>query len=114
MADTLDVLNASYRERGRPPIAMRIGIHTGPMVVGSVGSRQRQKYTTVGADVITAQRLESTDQVDHDFEREACRILVSGSTERYLDGRVERISAGERALKGMDRPTALFRVLRAT
>jgi adenylate cyclase len=112
MADVLDDLNRGHREQGRPIVAMRVGIHTGPMVVGSVGSRHRQKYTTVGADVITAQRLESTDQVDHDFDREPCRILVSGRTERYLDGRVVRVAAGEPALKGMDRPIAVYRVLR--
>jgi adenylate cyclase len=114
MADVLDDLNRRHRARGRPIVAMRVGIHTGPMVVGSVGSRYRQKYTTVGADVVTAQRLESTDQVEHDFDREPCRILVSRSTERYLDGRIRRVAAGETPLKGLDRPTAVYRVLRPT
>src|SRR6516164_2305481 len=50
--------NVERRTRGQPPVRLRIGIHTGPAVVGSIGSPSRMNYTIVGDTVNTAQRLE--------------------------------------------------------
>ena len=71
---------AGYRGRGVPECQMRIGMDTGLVVAGSLGAAERLKYTVVGDVVVTAQRLESTDAVSHDFAAEPCRILASEST----------------------------------
>ena len=84
MARSLDGLNEEYRSRGLPECAMRIGIHTGPVVAGSLGATGRLKYTVVGDVVVTAQRLESTDAVEHDYDAQPCRILVSEQTSARL------------------------------
>jgi len=80
MVAELARINSRYREAGLPTVALRIGIHTGRVVVGLLGSRNKGKYTVVGDAVVTAQRLESTDQVRHDFDEQPCRVLLSEET----------------------------------
>jgi adenylate cyclase len=108
MVEELGRINEGYSRAGLPTVALRIGIHTGPVVVGLLGSRNKGKYTVVGEAVVTAQRLESTDKVEHDFEREPCRILLSEKTYSLLGGsflgeqesKGHFESVGEIALKG--------------
>jgi adenylate cyclase len=111
MREALESLNAGYRERKLPNVAARIGIHTGPVVAGSVGSAERLKYTVVGDVVITAQRLESTDRVAHDFEHTPCRILISEATRRHLDGGFRCEPQGVVPLKGKQEEVAVYSVL---
>jgi adenylate cyclase len=50
-------------ERGWPPIRMGVGVHTGPMVVGNMGSKRRLSYTVIGANTNVAARLETMTKV---------------------------------------------------
>lgn len=54
----LDVFNREQQIRGGPQIAMGIGLHFGPALVGYIGSRERYEYSAVGDTVNTASRLE--------------------------------------------------------
>jgi adenylate cyclase len=111
MGDALQGLNQRYRNANLPEAAIRIGVHTGPVVAGSIGSANRLKYTVMGSVVITAQRLESTDAVPHDFTRNPCRILASETTWRRVAELVESEPVGELELKGMAQKTAAYRIL---
>jgi adenylate cyclase len=112
MGRALEELNAEYRTRELPTVAMRIGIHTGPVVAGSLGSTEdRIKYTVVGDVVVTAQRLEALDGIDHDFGLAPCRILISGRTLALLDGTFRCEPLGFVALKGKDEAVEIHRVL---
>ena len=104
-------LNLWYASQGLPTCAARIGIDTGSLVAGSLGSAERLKYTVVGNAAVTAQRLESTGAVEHDFERSACRILASEHTCELLDDSFETQSVGAIPLKGKREPLRVWRIL---
>jgi len=113
MVAELDEINAGYAASGLPTVALRIGIHTGPVVVGLLGSRNKGKYTVVGDAVVTAQRLESTDKVPHDFDEEPCRILLSQATFSLLEGQEDVegfVPMGGIALKGKAALTDVYRM----
>ena len=110
MAEALGDLNASYSERGAPECAMRIGMDTGQVVAGSLGAADRLKYTVVGDVVVTAQRLEATDAVAHDYVADPCRILASEATCRRLGEEFVTEILEPVVLKGMAEPVALRRL----
>jgi adenylate cyclase len=113
MGESLAGLNAAFRARGLPEAAIRVGIHTGPLVTGSLGSSARRKYAVVGDTVNVAARLESYGKEDQvsDCEMAHCRILVSGATYACLGGEHAATPVGRLHLKGRGGPIAVHRVL---
>jgi adenylate cyclase len=113
MRAQLERLNAECVQQGYPPVRMRVGICTGEMVAGFLGSAQRMKYTTIGDTVNTAARLESYGKELPEMEASegACRILVGESTAMRLgsDYRVE--SVGKLELKGKAEPVSVYKVM---
>lgn len=112
MEQELIRLNARLQEQQLPTIGMRIGIYTGPVVAGSLGSAQRLKYTTVGDTVNTASRLESFDKdsADPALTTGPCRILIGESTARYLDEHFDIRRVSQMSLKGKEQKITVFRV----
>jgi adenylate cyclase len=111
MARALQELDAHYRERQLPTVAMRVGVDTGTVVAGSLGSAERLKYTTLGDVAVTAQRVQSLEGVEHDFERFPARILVSERTHAHLDDSFPCESLGAFSVKGRGARIAIYRVL---
>ncbi len=113
MGATLEKLNAQWRVEGRHEIGMRIGIYTGSLVVGYMGSAKRLEFTVIGDTVNTASRLESTGKDEIlPPPGSCCRILIGESTHKLLGDRFETEYVGEEHLKGKANTVSVYRVVR--
>jgi adenylate cyclase len=108
----LTIHNRSLEQRGLPLISMRIGILTGPMVAGSIGSEKRLEYDVHGDTVNTASRLESFDKEGFvaDYFRAPCRILIGESTMRLIGDEFRIELMAEERLKGKEDAVRIYRV----
>jgi class 3 adenylate cyclase len=70
----LDVLHERWKAAGKQPFRTRIGLHTGEVVVGNIGSDARLSYTIIGDAVNVSNRLEGLNEVY------GTDILISEST----------------------------------
>lgn len=102
MQNTLVAVNARQRKFNLPELAMGIGINTGKVVVGNIGSEKRAKYGVVGMPINVAFRIESFTA--------GGQILMSPSTYKKVS-QVVRISGKEEAtFKGIAKPLFLYDV----
>ncbi len=88
---------------GKFPLQIRIGINSGQVIVGNMGSARRLSYTALGSNVNLAQRLESNAPVDG--------ILVSQATYEKVKDEVQSRSLGEIQVKGLEQPVPVFEIL---
>ncbi|RWO18261.1 MAG: adenylate/guanylate cyclase domain-containing protein, partial [Mesorhizobium sp.] len=96
--EELDKDNLEAAGEGRPPLHVRIGIHTGSVIVGNIGASDRVNYTIVGDTVNVSQRLQDLGKQLEPGATAA--IAISGETASRLDERFERIPAGKHRLRG--------------
>jgi len=95
--EALVVMNG--RERRAPiDLRVRIGVHTGPVVVGTVGSDLKMDYTAIGDTTNLAQRLQSVS--------EPGMILISEATHRLVRGFFDVLPARRFEVKGKREPVA--------
>lgn len=108
MSDRLQYLNQNWQERGLPTVQMRVGIFTGPVVVGSLGGKDRMEYGVLGDSVNIAARLEGCAK-----ERQvtSCRILIAHETLDYVREKFLVESWGPMALKGKQQLVDVYRVV---
>lgn len=107
LLEAVDALNAQWSASGLSPFDTRIGIHTGPVVAGVLGSRDRLAYTAVGDTVNAASRIEG-------INRElGTRVLVSETTAQALRQRLPTRHIETVALRGRKSRLAVFELLGA-
>jgi class 3 adenylate cyclase/tetratricopeptide (TPR) repeat protein len=89
-----------------PPIKMRIGIHTGPVVVGTVGNDLRVEFKAVGDTVILASRMEGI--------AEPGATYVTGDTFKLTEGLFRFEALGEKKIKGREDLIPVYRAIAAS
>ena len=104
MSTALNELNAQWQSQGRPTLDIGIGINTGEMVAGNIGSDTIMSYTVIGDAVNLGARLESLNK---DY---STRIIISEATRTRLKGRYDIHPLGDVVVKGKSKPVAIFEV----
>jgi class 3 adenylate cyclase/HAMP domain-containing protein len=98
MQAAMDEINAANEADGFPRLTMGIGVNTGPVVVGNIGSERRTKYSVVGSDVNFASRMEAFAL--------AGQVLISAATYSRVQDLVEVGNVLQVEMKGVPgRPT---------
>jgi len=88
-------------QKDLPTLQMRIGIHTGPVVVGTIGNDLRVEFTAVGNTVNLASRMESLADPGTTF--------VSEETFKLAEGLFRFEHQGEKHIKGVSGPVSVYR-----
>ena len=86
-----------------PPLKMRIGIHTGPVVVGTVGNDLRVEFKAVGDTVNLASRMEGQAQ--------AGTTYITEDTFKLTEGLFRFEALGEKQIKGKKEPVKVYRAI---
>jgi adenylate cyclase len=91
------------------PVRLRIGLHTGPAVVGNVGTRTRMNFTAVGSTVNTAQRLQALG-AELAPDADVAVVLSAALAARLPSGSAVE-SLGCHRLRGQSQPAEIFQLL---
>jgi len=106
MMEELKNLNLKWQADGRDvKLDIGIGVNTGPMIAGNIGSDQIMSYTVIGDAVNLGSRLESLNK------QYSTHIIISDETRQRLTGNFVFRSLGDVVVKGKTRPVAIFEVL---
>jgi adenylate cyclase len=104
MGEVLGHFNRRRLEKDLVPLAVGVGIHTGPLVAGYIGSSKALSYTVIGDVANTSARLCSVAL--------AGQIVISEATQERLGGRFELEELQPAKVKGISKPLRIFNVLR--
>jgi len=105
MSDKLRELNRGWEERGRPPMKIGIGLNTGPVMVGNMGSARRFNYTVMGDHVNLGSRLEGLTK------EYGTQIILSEFTHAQVKGRFVERELDLIRVKGKSKPVAIYQLL---
>ncbi len=108
ISSRLPEMNQNWLDRGLPAVKMRVGIFTGPVMVGSLGGSTRLEYGVIGDSVNIASRLESCEK---DRQEDTCRILIAEETFLHLADKFEVESWGALPLRGREQKVNVYRIL---
>jgi adenylate cyclase len=107
MMERVEQWNQEREALGLPAVRIRIGINSGPAVVGNVGTEKRVDYTVLGSSVNIASRLESG-------VAKPGQLVVSQNTLDRVIGSFETESLGEFALKGLQQKMPVWAIKSST
>jgi adenylate cyclase len=99
MVEEIDRFNVELVGSGRPPITVGIGLDTGEVVAGHVGSARRLEFTLIGMPVNNAAHLSKV---------RPARVLLSESTRQHLDHGVEVTRLAPMQIKGGNRTLTVY------
>jgi len=105
MIAELGTLNQAWKAQGRfAELDIGVGVNTGIMIAGNIGSDAIMSYTVIGDAVNLGSRLESLNK------QYGTRVIISDATRRQLTGRYHLRPLGDVVVKGKSEPVAIFEV----
>lgn len=104
MVEELGRLNRSWKERGMAQLDIGVGINSGDMIAGNIGSSAIMSYTVIGDNVNLGSRLESLNK---DYKT---RIIMSDATRTRLTQAYDTRPLGDVIVKGKSKPVAIFEI----
>lgn len=104
MVRELGQLNRMWADRGMPPLDIGVGINSGDMIAGNIGSSAIMSYTVIGDNVNLGARLESLNK------EYGSRIIISDASRTRLTGDYDIRPLGDVVVKGKTRAVAIFEV----
>jgi len=110
MTAAVDELAEKWRAEGKETFRIGLGVNTGAMVVGNLGSEQLFDYTVIGDEVNLGARLESLNK---EYETTTHVIISEATYEAAKDG-IEARPLGEVMVKGKTRPVVVYELLGLT
>ena len=102
MVKELGELNRKWAAEGRAQLDIGVGINSGDMIAGNIGSSSIMSYTVIGDNVNLGARLESLNK------EYGTRIIISDATRARLKGAYDIRPLGDVVVKGKTRPVAIF------
>jgi class 3 adenylate cyclase/tetratricopeptide (TPR) repeat protein len=103
IVDSLEELNPRLEAAGRPRLALRVGIHTGPVFIGEMGGGERRETQVLGDTMNLAARMQGVADPD--------TVVVSPATLRLVRGVFVFENLGPQEIKGLEDPVAAYRVV---
>jgi adenylate cyclase len=107
MAAEVERLTAKWTAEGKEPFRIGLGVNTGNMVVGNLGSEQLFDYTVIGDEVNLGARLESLNK---DYQTDK-HIIISDGTYESAGDAIDVRRLGEVKVKGKTRPVVVYELL---
>jgi adenylate cyclase len=104
MVEELGRLNKAWAARGMTQLDIGVGINSGEMIAGNIGSSAIMSYTVIGDNVNLGSRLESLNK------EYKTRIIMSDATRTRLKGQYETRPLGDVVVKGKSKPVAIFEI----
>ncbi|HEU4939792.1 MAG TPA: adenylate/guanylate cyclase domain-containing protein [Vicinamibacterales bacterium] len=105
MVRELGELNSKWAARGTPQLDIGIGVNSGDMIAGNIGSSSIMSYTVIGDNVNLGARLESLNK---DY---GSRIIISDASRTRLTGHYDIRPLGDVVVKGKTKPVAIYEVV---
>ncbi len=107
--NAIEKLKDDLEAEGLPLIKLRIGIHSGKIITGSMGGSEKIEYALIGDSVNVAARLESLNK---DNMKNNCRILVSKESLNFANGSDYKLEEwGPCKVKGRESLVEVFEIL---